>query len=137
MWGLEWQKTFDDQTKWVYGSDSSKYRGEINILNRVLNETPINLNDTVVQSIKEQRILWKMNTNTWRWLDSWLQDLIKLGFGLLEEDGSVTTPTDKMGQILNTSPFYNKWWGELVFKFQKEWCSFEGTFLHKTTVQTI
>ena len=74
---------------------------DMNVLNRILIETALDLKATQLSVVEERRIRWTTYRNLKVWFANWKIDLEELGFAERDENGNVLIPTEQLQRIVN------------------------------------
>jgi hypothetical protein len=71
------------------------------LLDRILDETAIDLLSKVTENVEDRRVRWTTYTNLKSWFNNWEHDLEELGFGKRNEEGDLIIPEEQLSRILN------------------------------------
>jgi hypothetical protein len=80
-----YKKLWKFMQKVVYGnSDSHAGQQAHHLIQRVLNDTAINLNTGKTKNVEKRRVRWTNHKNISMWFDNWEHDLVELGFACVD-----------------------------------------------------
>ena len=73
----------------------------MNLLNRILKETAVDLLSKVTDNVEDRRVKWTTYRNLNSWFLNWEHDLEELGFAYRDYFGDLIIPEEQLQKILN------------------------------------